>query len=121
MNAYATLRREAAARRDAAIERAHVEYRATLKRIAALARSAEPPRATMGDDRPFCELTTIAAAERILRDGKARTVAELVVLIQGRGCRSDDPPRKVANTLRMSLNCHRGRFWRDGAGKWAAC
>lgn len=127
MDAYEELRRKAAEKRDTIIKRARAEYRETIGRIAAVARSVAPPRAAPppqkrvvapSKGKAFLYLTPIQAAEIVLREGKTLTLAELTVEIQSRGCRKNDDPRRLSNTLRGCLIYHSGRFVRGEDGRW---
>jgi hypothetical protein len=128
MDTYEELRRKAAEKRDVAIKRARAEYRETIGRIAAVARAVAPPRTAPPQEKravappkgkAYLYLTPIQAAEIVLREGKALTLAELTVEIQSRGCRANDNPRRVANTLRGCLIYHRARFTLGDDGRWA--
>jgi hypothetical protein len=130
MDAIALLKTQARAKRDKTIVDARREYRIAVQEIRALERRLRLGRRhqrrqavydsqiAKGDD--SCHgLSTIAAAELILREGKALTLIELTIEVQRRGCRSRDDSRAVHNALRGSFSYHRNRFRRDRNGRWS--
>jgi hypothetical protein len=127
MNAYDQLRRDARQKRDKAIKAARDRYVETIDQIdllqalngqrfddgAYVERQIRPCRV----DTPFSELTLVAAAERVLRDNKPLSIAELVVELKRRGCRVGDNPRRMAISLRSAFRYHKGRF-KVKSGRW---
>jgi hypothetical protein len=123
MDGIDLLKREALLKRNAAILQAKREYVAALKEIKALKRKLGirmpgRPRKVVSSDYSTLKATTVA--KEVLREGKPMTLAELVLEIQRRGCRSADDPRAVAKAIQNGLNHYRRFFKRDGEGRWAA-
>ena len=133
MKALEQLRREALVRRNASILLAREQYRETLECVKLLERKAKAietrkPRkrkyrgfASHGGD--FSKMTTRQAAELVLRDSGPLRLVELTVNVMQLGCRTDENPRTVANSIRCSLLYHakQGRFFRDEVGRWSVC
>ncbi len=120
---------EARAKRDQAMREARHQYMLAIREIRAVdrkLRSADTRRRvrifkhfnTTGGDTTLGEATAIQAAEVVLREGKPLTLVELTIEIMNRGCRASDDPKAVANAVRGSLFYHKGRFCRDGDGRW---
>jgi len=129
MDAYRTLLAKARATYDKALEKARKDYKQAKRDIRRLHRSVEgrPYIATPANkrnvrrtDKPYSEITTIEAADRILSEGTPLTIVELVLEIQRRGCRPKVRPARMANSLMGSLQYHCARFRRDAEGRWAA-
>ena len=90
MDGIDLLRRQALAKRNAAIQAARREYHAALKEISALARklSLKPigrPRKRLSAGDPNLKATTVA--REVLLEGKPLTIVELTIEVQRRGCR----------------------------------
>jgi len=128
MDGINLLKEEARAKRDKLIQYARNEYRLAIREIRTVERklySADSRRRvrlfkqfnTVGDD-SLQSATAIQAAEVVLREGKPLTLVELTIEVMTRGCRANDDPKVVANALRGSLSYHKGRFSRDGEGRW---
>ncbi|NOY42801.1 MAG: hypothetical protein GXP26_13325 [Planctomycetes bacterium] len=128
MDIHQLLYAEAREVRDTAIEEARKHYKRKLTEIDRLLSSLDvekPPRpryTVPHTARPSGEslhgMTTIKAAEHVLREGQSLTTVELVIEIQRRWCRSGDDPRKVAKCIRSAFGYHRERFQKDKAGRW---
>jgi hypothetical protein len=124
MNAFEQLRQQARTKRDKAIEAARTEYVDTLCEISKLVRTlhrknTKTRRYRVADYQSFSDMTAIRAAEVVLLEGKPLTIVEIVLEVQGRGCRTGDDPRRVANAILSSLYYHRNRFRRDEKGRWS--
>jgi hypothetical protein len=127
MDAYSQLRKQAAEKRDRAIQAARDEYAQTLREIARLSTLMDQkPKTTSpivgklrrSPDTPFSELTLIEAAERILLESQPMRLTEITLEVQRRGCRPASDPRKVLNSIRTGFAYHRHRFKRDRGGFW---
>ena len=129
MDAYAHLRVLARQKRDRAIQAARAECHQTLLAINALsARVTQKrlPRATAirlvrslrTDDLQFSELTTIAAAERVLMERGPLRIAEIVVEVQERGHRAGDDPRRLVPAIRAAFRYHSEKFRKGKDGRW---
>ena len=130
MDAYSQLRKLARQKRDRAILAARDECRQTLAEINALAKRVtqkRTPRTTAlallrslsDDDTPFCELTTIAAAERVLRERGPLRITEIVVEVQERGHRAGDDPRRLVPAIRAAFRYHSEKIRKGLDGRWA--
>jgi hypothetical protein len=129
MDIYQTLKSHARQRRDREIEAARQRYNDALNTICKLQygnghRSLDPQFYNRGvryfaDDVPLAKLTLIAAAERVLREGKPLRIAELVIELQDRGFRADENPRRLGVSIRSSLTYHRARFVKDRLHRWS--
>jgi hypothetical protein len=118
MDAIATLRQQALAKRNARILAAKREYHAALMAIKALARKLDvnqPGRPSKSADNSGLRAGTVA--REILSEGKALTIAELTVEVQRRGCRPLDDPRVVAHSIR-GLLYRPGVYRKDERGRW---
>ena len=129
MDAYDHLRKLARQKRDRAIQAARAEYHQTLLSINTLrARVTQKrlPRATAlriarslrTDDLPFSELTTIAAAERVLRERGPLRIVEIAVEVQERGHRAGDDPRRLVPAIRAAFRYHQEKFRKGKDGRW---
>ena len=128
MNPYNELRRHARERRDRDIREARERYADTIDQIYFLqARNGQ--RGFDSDyynrgvrffsaEVPFTKLTLVAAAERLLLEGKPLRIAELVITLQERGFRPDANPRRLGVSLRSAFGYHRHRFICDRFYKW---
>ena len=130
MSPIEQLRKAAREKRDADIQRAKNEYRATMRELSSMARrlgkpGPRKPRRQPTEPKPapkdgdFSRLTVARAAELILLEGTPMTLVELAIEVQRRGCREGDDPRAVANAVRGAFQYHKDRFTRDAAGKWS--
>ena len=129
MDVYKTLRREARAKRDNAINAARERYGDTIVQIDTL-QAMMGHRVVKGaplsdrqvrhadDDAPFSALTLLEAAERVLLEGRPLRMTELTIELQRRGCRAGDNPRKLAIAIRSAFYYHKGRFVRGRDGRW---
>jgi hypothetical protein len=126
MDAFRVLRKQAAAKRDAAIQAARDEYKSTLAGIDRIAKTLNgsrqsPPESRAVRSKPnrtFVDMTAIEAAEAVLREGEPLRLTELTLKVQALGCRAGDNPRTVAHSIRSSMLYHECRFKKDAAGKW---
>lgn len=118
MDPLELLRVEAAQKRRRAIAKAREEYRRTIREINALGRKIKGrkrySRGRTGDGSNYAILTTIRAAELVLRDCGPMRLVELTLEVQRRGCRAGDDPASVQRAIRASLGYNRGKFVRDG-------
>ncbi|MFO0790185.1 MAG: hypothetical protein U0805_12100 [Pirellulales bacterium] len=121
MDAIDLLKRDALAKRNAAILAAKREYQSALKEIAALQRKLglKPPgrprkRLPAGD--PNLKATTVA--REVLLEGKPMTLAELTLEVQPPGCRVGDDPRAVAHAIDSGIRYYAREFRRDERGRW---
>jgi hypothetical protein len=129
MNAYDTLRRHARERRDRDIKEARERYADTVEQIYKLqARNGQRTFDSAYYNRgvrffsaeiPIAKLTLVAAAERILSEGKPLRLAELVITLQSRGVRPDADPRRLTHSLQTAFGYHRHRFICDRFHRWA--
>jgi hypothetical protein len=128
MNPIQQLIADARTKRDSAITKARMDYRATMREIKSLqhrlrATKEKKPRYVKprkADPKsPYFNMTTIQAAELVLREGKPLTLVELVVEVQERGCRMADDPRRVMRAIQGSLKYHSDRFRQDCEGRWS--
>jgi hypothetical protein len=122
MDGIDLLKREALAKRNAAILQAKRDYQAALREIAALRRKLRirlpgRPRKRLPAGDPNLKATTVA--REILLEGKPMTMVELTLEVQRRGCRPLDRPREVAHAIRSGLQHYRREFKRDEAGRWS--
>ena len=130
MNPIEVLYADARAKRDRAIQQARAEYHLNIQDIRAISRKLrchgtkkpkynafrKPVRALNHSCR---ELTVIAAAELVLREGKPMTLVELTLEVQRRGCRTNDDPHAVLSAINSSFQYHRDRFKRDADARWS--
>ena len=122
MDGIDLLRRQALAKRNAAIQAARREYHASLKEIRALASKLDlkpvgRPRKRLPAGDPNLKATTVA--REILLEGKPMSMVELTIEVQRRGCRPLDRPREVAHAIRSGLQHYRREFKRDDKGRWS--
>jgi hypothetical protein len=128
MNPYDALRRHARERRDRDVQQARERYADTIDQIYLLqARNGQRGFDAAYYNRvirfysaevPIAKMTLIAAAERILSEGKPLRMPELVIELQQRGVRPDTDPRKITVSLRSAFNYHRHRFICDRFHRW---
>ncbi|QEG34860.1 HTH domain-containing protein [Bythopirellula goksoeyrii] len=116
----------ARSRRNATIQQAREHYAQTVRALQKAARKTSTrrkrhyrPNPDQGGD--FSKLNTREAAESVLRELGPLTLVEITVEVMRRGCRSGENPRVVANAIFCALRYHeeRGRFSRDGEGRWS--
>src|SRR5712671_5843561 len=122
MDGIDLLRRQALAKRNAAIQAARREYHASLKEIRALAsklnlKPVGRPRKRLPAGDPNLKATTVA--REILLEGKPMTMVELTIEVQRRGCRPLDHPTEVAHAIRSGLQHYRREFRKDERGRWS--
>ncbi len=125
MDALDQLRAAARDRRDEAMQHAQDQYQQTIRTLKSVERRLRKPRrrkpryngVNKGED--FSKLTTKRAAELVLCELGPLSLGELVIEVQRRGCRPHDEPRIVGHAINSSLSYHKGRFSRDGEGRWA--
>jgi hypothetical protein len=99
----------------------------SIKSLAKLSKSIRQKRPAPHDaravrssgDKPYCDMTAIEAAERVLLEGTPLRLTELTVEVQARGCRMGDDPRAVAHAIRSAMRYHKVRFSRDKCGRWS--
>jgi hypothetical protein len=121
MDAIETLRQQALARRNARILAAKREYHDALLDITALAKKLDvkrPGRPSKDKISDYSLLRATTVAREIMAEGKPFTIAELVIEVQRRGCRSLDDPRVVARNIRNTL-LYKGGYRKDEKGRWA--
>jgi len=121
MDGIDLLKRQALAKRNAAILAAKREYHAALKEIKALQRKLGikqrgRPRRIVASDYSGLKATTVA--REILLQGKPMTTVELTLEVQRRGCRSLDDPRAVAHAINSGLS-HYCRQFKRKDGHWS--
>jgi hypothetical protein len=121
MNRHDKLHHDAKAKRDKIIAEARAEYRATVQAINALRRrihGRQPGRPrTYKSPQPE---KTVDVAEAVLRESGPLSLVELTLAVMARGHRSTDDPRAVSRAISNGLGYRKGRFARDGEGKWVA-
>jgi hypothetical protein len=121
MNHKQTLIAAAAAKRDAAIKKATLQYRRDVREI----RAANRPAGYEYDQRKAVndslrDFTAIGAAETILRErNKPTFMVDIVIEIQSRGCRTSDDPRAVMASIGSSFRYHPDKFIQDAEGRWS--
>jgi hypothetical protein len=130
MDAYKQLLAQARQKRDNAIQAARDEYRQSVKEIKQVCRTVglrrpsgarQPSQRKLrrSNGKPFCGLSIVEAAERVLLEGRPLTLIELAVAMRERGYSIGDDPRKFTNALRAAMRYHPGRFVRGKDGRWA--
>lgn len=126
MTPITILKAQAAAKRDAIIAQAQLEYRQDIQSIRALMRQiktrkprvkAKTAKTGIRSD-AYGGMTTIQASRLVLADGRPRRIAEIVLEMQARGHRSKDDPDAVIKTLRAAFTYHEGKFVRDDQRRW---
>jgi hypothetical protein len=130
MAAVELLKHQAIAKRNEAIRTAKVEYRIAMQEIKALSRklklrSRGRPRlaayirraADIGDPNRGKPASVVVV--EILREGVSVSLAELTLEVQRRGCRANDDPRDVAQTIRGTLYYYRDQINRGGDGRYS--
>jgi hypothetical protein len=128
MNIYVELRRRARAKRDKALKSVDEHYRSTLRQIKRLQRIDEKRLGEFGykepkifrgrPGTPFGKLGYAAAVERILMEGKAMRIAELVVELRARGYRAAATPQTMQVSVGGAFSRHPTRFSQDANSKW---
>lgn len=128
MNIYVELRRRARAKRDKALKSIEEHYRATLSQINRLQRIdekrlgefgyVEPKIARGAPGTPLKQLGYAAAVERILMEGKAMRIAELMVELKERGYKPAATPQVMRVAIGGAFSRHPTRFSQDDNGKW---
>jgi hypothetical protein len=124
MDPLKLLRDKARQNRDKAIYNARADYRETMRQLSTLCRQLAAGEYTrLGNPTPtdfsLKGMPVVRAAAIILLDKQPLTLAEIVVEMQKRGCRSLDDPVRVNKTLRSSFRYHRGKFVKDAGGRWS--
>jgi hypothetical protein len=122
MNQHDKLHHDAKAKRDKIIAEAKAEYRATVQAINSLRRRihGRQPGRPRTYKRPQPE-KTVDVAEAVLRESGPLSLVELTLAVMARGHRSTDDPRAVSRSISNGLGYRKGRFSRDGEGKWMTC
>lgn len=69
-------------------------------------------------DSPYCRMTTIQAANHVLREGKPMGDIDLTIEIMSRGHRAKDKPMDVLKCLKASFDYHSDKFFQDAEGRW---
>jgi hypothetical protein len=128
MNIYVELRCRARAKRDKAIESVEGHYRATLDQINRLQRAdgkrlgefgyREPTIKRGLPGTPLKKLGYAAAVERVLMEGKAMRIAEVVMELKSRGYRPAATPQAMSVSVSGAFSRHPTRFSQDDNGKW---
>jgi hypothetical protein len=124
MDPLKLLRDKARQTRDRAIYNARAEYRETMRQLSTLCRQLSAGEYTrLGNQMPtdfsLNGMPVVRAAAIILLEKQPLTLAEIVVEMQKRGCRSLDDPIRVSKTLRSSFRYQRGKFVHDAGGRWS--
>jgi len=70
------------------------------------------------ETKPYAAMPLSDVIADILTDSDPMRPAELVVAIQGLGCRAGDDPQKVLRAVRKSLQGNPRRFESDASGVW---
>lgn len=124
MNPYAELLKEARRKRNMAIDKARADYRRAVLEIDRMGRKLNGTGGTIrytallrGDGSDFASMTSIKAAEVILRCFGPMTVPEIVLESQARGHRPDDHPKLVAGAMRRGMKYHAEKF-KASEGRW---
>ena len=115
---------QARQKRDKAIAVARRDYAATMKDVRSIARRLgvrriKMPSFAVQENGSLAGLTTVYAAEIVLRERQPLTLPELTLEVQRRGCRSDDDSRVVLNAIRNGIRHHPDRFSHDRRGRWS--
>lgn len=126
MTPITLLKAQAAAKRDAIIAQAQLQYRQDLDAIRVLMKQLTPrkPRTTPRQAKigirsdAYGGMTTIQACKAVLADGRPRRPAEIVLEMQARGYRPEDELDAVLKTVRAALRYHGGVFVKDSQRRW---